>query len=423
MPGLYANRNHQRDFVRNALFDSARSACNVYIAVAFFTEASVVEELVASGCSVRLIVRLGFPTNPHALERLMTNPRVQMRYFTGHSFHPKLYIFGDEIAFVGSANLTGSAILTNQEIVVGIGRDDDRFADLSYIFSEYWEEARVLGDVDLKGYKQFFNKFQQHQAAAEQLGQQVLNQFGDFSPANITRDRPKLTSQGMYLEEFRKTYQESLSAFNIVRYAYEATGYRKADDSLIPLRLEIDSFISFVRERKAQGDAWRQAPLRSISDQIRIINDLVQEWSETPWEYFERTVVHETYPRLMEVFESHDSIENTLPEQLFDALCTLHSFHDRFRFFEGGMSTWKSTFVAINDAKKVRDSLTYLVFGTDSVEQRMANLIFNPQYKLAEFGRANVQELIGWCNREQLPVINGRTTKVLRFFGSEVAQL
>jgi hypothetical protein len=30
-----------------------------------------------------------------------------------------------------------------------------------------------------------------------------------------------------------------------------------------------------------------------------------------------------------------------------------------------------------------------------------------------------VQELIGWRNREGLPVINGHTTKILRFFGSK----
>jgi len=423
MSKLYANRNQQRDFVRNALLDSAHSATNVYIAVAFFTQASVVETLIESGCSVRLIVRLGFPTSPSALERLMNNPRVQLRYFTGHSFHPKLYIFGDEVAYVGSANLTEPAILTNQEIVVSIERGDDRFSDLSFIFSEYWEQAKVLGTDELKAYKDFFNKFQKHQAAADQLGEQFLNRVGDFSPANITRDKPKLTSQGLYLQEFRKTYQECLSAFNIVRDAYQATGYRKADEKLIPLRLEIDSFISFVRVRKAHGDTWKEAPLRSIADQTRLINDLVQEWSETPWEYFERTVVHETYPRLMKAFASRSALQSTQPEGLFDALCTLHSFADRFRFFDGGMPTWKSQFIAVNDAKRVRDSLEYLVFGSDSVEQRMANLIFNPEYKLVEFGRANVQELIGWCNREQLPVINGRTTKVLRFLGSEVAQL
>jgi len=55
--------------------------------------------------------------------------------------------------------------------------------------------------------------------------------------------------------------------------------------------------------------------------------------------------------------------------------------------------------------------------------ERMANVIFDPFYKLEEFGKANVQELVGWCNREELPIINGRTTKVLRFFGSKVVQV
>ncbi len=41
----------------------------------------------------------------------------------------------------------------------------------------------------------------------------------------------------------------------------------------------------------------------------------------------------------------------------------------------------------------------------------------------AEFGQSNVQELIGWRNKEGLPVINGRTTKLLRFFGSKVRQI
>lgn len=421
--GLYANRNDQRDFFKNALLASADSGCNVYIAVAFFTETSVIDELLDSGCIIRLIVRLGFPTNPTALERFMGNPRVQIRYFTGHSFHPKLYIFGDDVAFVGSANLTGAAILTNQEVVVSIDHRDDRFSDLAYIFSGYWSEARVLHDEDLKKYKNLYSQFQQHLAAAEKLGQQILNQLGDSAPSNITREKTKQSNQAIYIEEFRKTYQESLAAFAIVRKAYEDSGYRKVDEALIPLRLEIDSFISFVRERKAQGDSWEKAPIRSAADQVAFISDLIPEWRATPWKHFEQTIVPENYPRLMKVFHSPESLRAITPDHMFDALCTLHSFHDRFRFFEGGMPTWKSTFLAANDHAKVIESLAYLVFGKDGIEHRMANLIFNPEYKLSEFGRANVQELVGWCNREQLPVINGRTTKVLRFFGSQVAQL
>ena len=65
--GLYTNRNARKDFVENAIQIETRSPCNIYIAVAFFTEDSVVDVLVSKGCKVRLIVRLGFPTNPDAI--------------------------------------------------------------------------------------------------------------------------------------------------------------------------------------------------------------------------------------------------------------------------------------------------------------------------------------------------------------------
>ncbi len=109
--------------------------------------------------------------------------------------------------------------------------------------------------------------------------------------------------------------------------------------------------------------------------------------------------------------------------ELFDGLATLHSFYDRFRFFDGGLSTWKKRFPAFNDPKRTREALSYLVYGEGDIVERMASAIFDPRYKLEEFGRANVQELVGWCNREDLPIINGRTTKVLRYFGNKVVQI
>ena len=42
-PGLYANRNRYGDFVRNAIQKLTATPSNVYIAVAFLTEANVVD--------------------------------------------------------------------------------------------------------------------------------------------------------------------------------------------------------------------------------------------------------------------------------------------------------------------------------------------------------------------------------------------
>jgi hypothetical protein len=133
--------------------------------------------------------------------------------------------------------------------------------------------------------------------------------------------------------------------------------------------------------------------------------------------------VTETYPRLKQVFASEQSISEASIEEIVHALCTLHSFHDRLRFYPGGLSTLTQEFIGKNDSKQIKSSLSYLIYGNDDIIERMANLIFNPKYKLNVFGQSNVQELIGWQNKEELPVINGRTTKILRYFGFDVRQL
>lgn len=421
--GIYANRTQHGDFVKNAIQALASDGCNVYIAVAFFTEADVVKELLTSGCHVRLIVRLGFPTSPHAINGLMGKSGVEIRYFTGHSFHPKIYIFGDNAALVGSANLTRAAIMRNQEVVVSINSSDTRFTELVSLFGGYWAEAKVLDQAALDTYKSAYKEFEKLEASAAKLGEAVLAKLGESEPSSITREKVKASKESLFLEDFRKTYQECLSAFNIVREAYEASGYRKVDPSLVPLRIEIDSFISFVRERRADGEIWMSAPLRSATEQKLIVSEMISEWRNTKWPHFEDRIVGENYPRLLRTFRSAETVMSASDDEVFDALATLHSFHDRFRFYLGGLTGWKKVFLAANDPKRMRETLAYLVFGRDGIENRMANAIYDSSYKLDEFGRANVQELIGWCNREELPIINGRTTKVLRFFGSDVRQL
>jgi hypothetical protein len=421
--GLYANRSDCKDFVHNAIERLGADGCNVYIAVAFFTESGVVESLIANGCHVRLVFRLGFPTNPSALQKLMGLPNVEIRYFTGHSFHPKIYIFGEKTALVGSANLTRAALLSNQEVVVAVDSNDQRLTEIATLFSGYWSEAKVLDQATLTEYTSIFRQSDVYQNAIAMLAAKILERFGEFQPSNIARGKIRVSEESIFLESYRKTYQECVSAFHIVRAAYEASGYRKVVPSLIPLRLEIDSFISFVRERKAEGDQWILGTLRSASEQKAFIATLIDEWRITDWPHFEEDIVRHNYPRLLRTFKSVQSVIEASDDELFDALSTLHSFYDRYRFHLGGLPTWKKTFLAANDPKRVREVLSYLVFGNDAVESRMAKVIYDPSMKLSEFGRANTQELIGWCNQKELPIVNGRTTKVLRYFGSDVQQL
>jgi hypothetical protein len=423
MDGLFANRSAHRDFVTNELQRRGADGCDVFIAVAFFTEADVVQTFLDNGCNVLLIVQLGFPTSPAALDRVTRHPNLKLRVYSARTFHPKLYIFGNEVALVGSANLTNAAITSNQEVMVSVPAQDERFAELAAIFQEYWDDAEVPTAEKLKLYRELYREYERHEDTVEMLARQAAEKLGNTSPANIDRGKKNPTKQSLFLSQYRRTYQEGVAAFNVVRRVYEASGYRKASDDQIPLRLEIDSFISFVRERVAVGESWAEAPYRTPTEQEPVIRALIGRWEKTPWPHFEDKIIRQNYPRLRRVFASRDSVMATDDGELFDALSTLHSFHERLRFFDGGLETWREVFRKSNDPQRARESLVYLVFGQGDTVERMANLIYDPRYKLDQFGENNVQELIGWCNQEELPILNGRTTKVLRFLGSRVRQV
>lgn len=420
---LYSNRNSRKDFIQNAVNSLISRASNINIAVAFLTDTSVIENFSNHGCRVRIVVRLGFPTSPKALESLLKISNIEARFFSDRSFHPKLYIFGTAGALVGSANLTHSAMITNQEIMIHIDAEDSIFPELVDLFSEYWNDSSVLTPRIVEEYKIIYNKYKTLSADASRLESDVHDRIGKVVGSNIIRDKQRRSKKNIFIEDYRKTYQESVSAFNLIRQVYEEIGERKVSASKIPLRLEIDSFISFVRERHAKKDTWKKTPLISGDVQKRKIRELVQEWHQTPWPYFEETIVNETYPMLKSILSSEKHIKKASGEEIFQALCTLHSFHDRLRFYPGGLETLKQEFLGKNDIGRVKDSLSYLLYGSSDIIERMANLIFNPKYKLNVFGQANVQELIGWQNKEELPVINGRTTKILRYFGFDVRQL
>jgi len=420
---MFTNRNSHSDFAISAIERFGRQSSVVKIAVPFFTDIGTVEWLATKGCQVRLIVRLGFPTSADALRELLRNEKVQVRFFTDPAFHSKLYVFGDHTALIGSANLTGRALRTNQEILVTVYSNDHRFDELAVLFSEYWDDAKVLTEEELKTYEYLCRKYDRASSGILQLEQDIIKGLGRVTSKNITRDKTKGTEEDAYIDDYRKTFQETVSAFNEVRGLYESTGKRKVSPDTIPIRLEVDSFISFVREKHAQGDSWADVPiLNTVAERSSKILPLISEWYDTEWKWFESHIVKEGYPLLKSIFESAESVKAATDDNLFDSLCVIHSFLERRRFYRGGLPNLRVAFFSKNDRDSINRNLSYLIFGRDETVRRMCNLIFGAGHKLNHFGRSNVQELIGWINHEELPVINGRTTKVLRYFGFDVRQ-
>lgn len=196
MNGLWTNRSTANDFFKNALNSYWSSASKVDIAVAFFTDEEAIESMISkNSCRVRMVVRLGFPTKPSALRALINRKGIEIKHYSDSAFHPKLYIFDDKVALLGSANLTQKALHLNQEIMISIESKDPRFDELATLFSDYWDEAKDLTSESLVAYEESYKK---HGKAISdninRIDEKVQSKIGKVSFSDRVKDKPKKSS-------------------------------------------------------------------------------------------------------------------------------------------------------------------------------------------------------------------------------------
>ena len=123
---LITNSNKENDRMYKHIREQSYQT-EVLIAVAFFSYFEMLEHMVKQGCNVLLIVRLGKGTDPVSLKKALSLKNVDIRYFTGRSFHPKIYVFGNRKAYVGSSNFTKAGLQTNQEVNIELDSGEPMF--------------------------------------------------------------------------------------------------------------------------------------------------------------------------------------------------------------------------------------------------------------------------------------------------------
>ena len=92
------------------------------------------------------------------------------------------------------------------------------------------------------------------------------------------------------------------------------------------------------------------------------------------------------------------------------------------RFVKGGAKNLPTAFWTANndDVTRVKETLTYLVYGDGDFIQRLHDILYDPGMKLGYFGRFCALELYGTIKPAQCPPMNGRMAKALRYLGFDV---
>jgi hypothetical protein len=418
---LFTNSKSRHDFFDNYFLGMKATPCYVFAAVAFFTHHEIVTRLLSVGCRVDLVVRLGYPTSPKALGELMGREGVRLRYVTDTSFHPKLYIFDEVGAVVGSSNLTSAAMRTNQEVNVVVPVDDERYGELRTLFQEYWKDARTMDEATLDSYRRAYDQHAgQFAKISMEMENRVHKDIGRVTINNIERGLPKPGKTEIELDGYRKTYQEFEDCFRTVLSVYQGLGQRRYTGQQLPLRLEIDQYLSYVRDAKTVGDSYLLESRQTGAALEQRIRDTALEFMAADRKYSDNTVVKHSYPTINRILGSKASIASATYDDLIEALSCVHSFRERLRFFAGGHETHVAAFRAGNSLDRVKFSLTYLLHGDGDYVTRMGNCIFNPDYQLNQFGRSATQETLGWVNREGIPICNNRTLRAMFWLGLSV---
>ena len=411
---LFTNSNDKHDFFRTALIDSIEENDDILIATAFFNDTEVINKAVEKNCNIKLIVRLSLATSIERLKEVYNKKNVHIRFFTSETFHPKLYIFGNSKAFIGSSNLTISGISRNQEINISIESDNPNFDDLKKCFYYYWEKAEVLDDNIIEKYAKIEEEYHDLDNKLKKFNEILKKEIGDFKFNNITiTDKAKKNKKLSYISDFKRKYQIFLDCYKRLAEMYtssiiELKINRKYND--LPLKIEIDQFLNWIKEKKIKEKNYDKIN----DDEIKLkLEFLIKEYYN---DYDIQDKYINNYNLCRDTLKENN-ISTVSYDELYEALLFINAFKDRRRYFSN--NSMKEEFLNSNNGlENIKRTIHYLLYDNEAYEIKMANCIYDKDLKLNYFGESCIKELYGvMSDDENVPLCNNRVFEAMEYLG------
>lgn len=384
---------------------------NVYIAVAFFTDSKLLLDIINNNCQVKLIVRLNYGTNPNELLKIIDKTGVQIRFFTSTQFHPKLYIFENDAAYIGSSNFTQGGLKTNNELNIEVDKTDSIFSEVLDCFNNYWVEAQVLTKTHIKKCIEIFNN-----KPLRDNSQNLIKELGEFAYSNNENENNESGAK-KYISDFRKSHQNLIAAFNIIKDIYKKLNIRLYPQ--LPLKIEVDRFLWWLGVEYKIKDSNAKKTTAEIES---FLTPLIKEFKNANSDHLNDNFV-DHYQNTINRFSNKKNIENATYDEIFNALNSVNSFREHYKRYGGGVDVSKNKFLSENTLPKIKKTLEYLLYGSGDYEERLYNCIKDDNYKLYYFGRSSCLELYGMINNNDIPPFNDKTIESIKYIGFSDIQI
>ena len=141
-----------KDYVDGPFAHMLEESNRANLAAPYFTNSDRIVDAAQKGTRIKLLVELNLSTSPTALRQVHNSDGIEIRHL--RNFHAKIYIF-DDMALLGSANLTHNGLHGNREAVIRLDRktDNDVIEEMSALFDELWSNGTDLTASDLDAFE------------------------------------------------------------------------------------------------------------------------------------------------------------------------------------------------------------------------------------------------------------------------------
>ncbi|MGO9865349.1 MAG: phospholipase D-like domain-containing protein [Terriglobales bacterium] len=406
--------------VADGLSHLANKADKIYVGVAYLSCAEPVASWLKRGVPVRLVVALQPPTDPRVIRSLVSSFPIELEAkFYSDGFHSKLFIFFRKgkpfSAQVGSSNLTGGGLHSNLETNVILG-EPKQLKDLAGHFNNMWENGGVLEPADIDRYQERCDQIAQEIVRINQKqrkGRIIRPKVSGKTGAPKPTPRPGGTNGPILpikvCKEARDYLQFWKSVDDVVKTIEPVS---RQEFPKMPLYLSVDHFWHWVVR------VWDQKGLNQIASNPKTRADRLPSLFEeyAAWYKgspgYESSVANRNSNHLRKILAKNRLHALTKPLARSAYREELQSARMRAKRFGAD-----KTFIISNSLSDIKRAFNYLLWSEDDIPKRISSLLPRGPYHLKEFGKANVQELIGWVRPDEMPIRNNKADKAVEMLG------
>jgi hypothetical protein len=402
--------------VADGLSHLANKADKIDVGVAYLSSAEPVASWLKRGISVRLVVALQPPTDARVIRFLVSSFPVGLEpKFYSAKFHSKLLIFfrkGKAFgAHVGSSNLTGGGLRSNLETNV-ILREPKQLRELASHFNNMWKGSRDLEPTDIDLYQEHCDQIAQDLARIKQKqrkrkGRIVIPAVSEYPRAQGSGEirppiSPKVPKEARDYLKFWKTVDGVIKIVGSIS---------KQEFPQMPPYLSVDHFWHWVVK------VWDQKGLKQIRSDPKTRADRLPELFEKYAAWYKGSPGYKSSA----ANRNSNHLRKILAKNQLPALTRPVARSVYVQLQAGRMAAKRfgadRTFVISNSLADIKRAFNHLLWSEDDIQERISSLLPRGPYHLKKFGKATVQELIGWVRPYEFPIRNNKADKAVEMLG------